>query len=659
MQELVSTLHNNNQHYIVMVDPAVAYQDYPPFNNGVQQGAFLKTSNGSVYKGVVWPGVTAFPDWFAPSTQDYWTSEFASFFDAQSGVDIDALWIDMNEASNFCDFPCNNPEAFAVANSDPPRPPAVRLGAPRPIAGFGPDFQPKCHATVTFNVNATTFYGENILLLGSASTLGSNDASNAVAMSADTYPIWSATVDMPTNGTFTYQYIRAEPDGSYVYEAANRTISTGGCDSSSSSSDDITTSSPPHKLRRHVRSGLGHALGRQSLKRQTGSQRGLPGRDLLNPPYTIHNAAGVLSDKTLNTDLVHANGLVMYDTHDLYGAMMSEASRVAMLARRPSKRPMVITRSTFAGSGRQVGHWLGDNAADWQHYLISIAGMLEFGALFQVPMVGSDVCGYAGATNDLLCARWASLGAFSPFYRNHGENGAPPHEFYRYPTAAASAKKAIAIRYQLLDYIYTAMYQQSLDGTPLVQPMFFHYPNDSNCNALQYQYFWGPGVLVAPVTTDNSTVGSVYLPDDIFYDFYTHERIQGTGSTVTLSDVPFDTIPLYYKGGSIVVQRSESANTTTELRKKGFTVVVAPDSNGNAAGDLYLDDGESLNQDKTSLIHFSYAQGHLSIQGTFDYAAGVSVDSVTVLGGKSNSTSRLVKQQVTIDLSGPTDITLS
>jgi len=50
--------------------------------------------NGSIYQGVVWPGVTAFPDWFHPDTQAYWTEEFAKFFDADTGVDIDALWIE-------------------------------------------------------------------------------------------------------------------------------------------------------------------------------------------------------------------------------------------------------------------------------------------------------------------------------------------------------------------------------------------------------------------------------------------------------------------------------------------------------------------------------------------------------------------------------------
>jgi alpha-glucosidase len=51
-----------------------------------------------------------FPDWFHSNTQQYWNEEFARFFDADTGVDIDALWIDMNEPSNFCEYPCSNPD---------------------------------------------------------------------------------------------------------------------------------------------------------------------------------------------------------------------------------------------------------------------------------------------------------------------------------------------------------------------------------------------------------------------------------------------------------------------------------------------------------------------------------------------------------------------
>lgn len=51
MRELVSHLHDNDQNYIVMVDPAVAFQDYPPFNDGVDAAAFMRLSNGSIFQG--------------------------------------------------------------------------------------------------------------------------------------------------------------------------------------------------------------------------------------------------------------------------------------------------------------------------------------------------------------------------------------------------------------------------------------------------------------------------------------------------------------------------------------------------------------------------------------------------------------------------------
>ncbi|KAK1083660.1 hypothetical protein LTR48_006111 [Friedmanniomyces endolithicus] len=40
----------------------------PALNRGVQDNAFMEWSNDSIYQGVVWPGVTGFPDWFALST---------------------------------------------------------------------------------------------------------------------------------------------------------------------------------------------------------------------------------------------------------------------------------------------------------------------------------------------------------------------------------------------------------------------------------------------------------------------------------------------------------------------------------------------------------------------------------------------------------------
>lgn len=516
------------------------------------------------------------------------------------------------------------------------------------MPGWPADFQPTCVTEVTFDVQAKTIESEYIVILGNTVTLGNGDPEKAVSLDGDNSPAWTITLDQPANTEITYEYVRYESGGTYIYENNDRTFKTGDCGSSHTLHDDITTKTPSQsKDKRSL--DMPAVPGSMANRRQiSGSMMGLPNRELIDPPYTINNAAGSLSNKTIDSNIVHYNGLVEYDTHNMYGVMMSEAYRQAMLNRRPTLRPMVITRSTFAGSGRQVGHSLGDNLADWDHYRFSIAGMLNFGALFQVPMVGSDVCGFGSTTNERLCARWATLGAFYPFYPNHGNLDSPPHEFYRWPLVTQAAKNAIHARYVLLDYIYTAMYHQNQTGAPLIQPMFFVYPNDAKCNSLEYQFFWGPGVMVAPVTATNSTTSRHYLPDDVFYDFYTHETVRGEGKFVEI-DVPFTEIPLYYTGGSIVAQRSDSANTTTELRKKNFSIIIAPDVDGTASGSLYLDDGVSLVQAATTYIEFHYSKdGVFSMTGSFEYDPGVIIESIVVLGSGSNNESVLIHEPISL-----------
>jgi len=47
----------------------------------------------------VWPNDAAYPDWFNPKTYAWWKAELNELYKT---VGFDGLWLDMNEASNFC-----------------------------------------------------------------------------------------------------------------------------------------------------------------------------------------------------------------------------------------------------------------------------------------------------------------------------------------------------------------------------------------------------------------------------------------------------------------------------------------------------------------------------------------------------------------------------
>ena len=187
-------------------------------------------------------------------------------------------------------------------------------------------------------------------------------------------------------------------------------------------------------------------------------------------------------------------------------------------------------------------------------------------------------------------------------------------------------------RYRLLDYLFTAFHEAHLDGTPVLHPLWHIFPKDSATYGIDLQFFFGDSILVSPVTQENASSVTAYLPKETFYDFKTYDKIEGQGQNVTFENIDDTQIPVHIRGGSILPLRASGALTTAALREADFEILVAVGADGTATGSLYVDDGVSINPPATTCVSFEYANGTLTVNGSFHYPLGVKVSAIRFLG---------------------------
>ncbi|GBL98291.1 Lysosomal alpha-glucosidase [Araneus ventricosus] len=326
-----------------------------------------------------------------------------------------------------------------------------------------------------------------------------------------------------------------------------------------------------------------------------------------DPPYVPNGDSNLpLCHKTICMTAKHYSTL-HYNEHNLMAFREAIATNEALKNIR-KKRPFIISRASFAGQGRESGHWNGDISSTWSDMRNTIPSLLNFN-LFGMSMIGSDICGFAGNTTVELCARWQALGAFYPFARNHNDRGNMEQDpAILGPIVTDATKFSLFIRYILLPYLYTLFARSHLFGDTVVRPLFFEFSDDKNTYSIDEQFLWGPGLMIVPALYENITNVNPYLPKGKWYDLNLNV-INISDESISLH-IPLSKCYVALRGGYIFPVQYPAHNTEIS-RNQPFVLVIALDHELKAKGELYWDDGDSLDtyeKGNYNLINFNVSQ---------------------------------------------------
>ena len=310
--------------------------------------------------------------------------------------------------------------------------------------------------------------------------------------------------------------------------------------------------------------------------------------------------------------------------HNIYGLLMSKATRDGLLQYQPNVRPFVITRATYAGGQRYAGQWTGDNLATWEDMNASLRLIQSMGTSGLV-FTGSDVGAFVNTPDAELYTRWLESSIFNPFFVTHtGERGQRLDPWSFGPEWEDVNRRTIQLRYRLRPYLYSTYYQATQSGLPVVRSLPLEFPDDPRvfdetpAKELN-EFLFGDDLLAAPVTAPGQKTRKVYLPRGTWFDFSSGLAHQGP-VTFTV-DAPLDAIPMFARGGAIIPTQ-QVIEYDNQAPIDPLTFEIYPQ--GVSSREYYEDDG----------ISFDYKRGvYLRERITVvDAEKGVSIKATDVRG---------------------------
>ena len=207
---------------------------------------------------------------------------------------------------------------------------------------------------------------------------------------------------------------------------------------------------------------------------------------------------------------------------------------------------------------------------------------------------------WENCTGELL-VRFAQLGAFLPLCWNHNATGNAPQEPWAFGEPYESAyRKAIEQRYKLLPYLYNVFHEASINGTPIIRPLFYHYWQDPAVYDVEDAFLVGETLLTAPISTEGAKSRQVYLPKGAWIHYWDGKRYEG-GKAYEI-EAPLDQWPLFVRGNSILPS-GPMMQFIGQHETDPMTLTCYMTDEGNATLTLYEDDGNSMAYQHGAFAH--------------------------------------------------------
>ena len=287
----------------------------------------------------------------------------------------------------------------------------------------------------------------------------------------------------------------------------------------------------------------------------------------------------------------------------------------------PEKRGLILSRNFGIAPHKYSILYSGQTNINWK----TLRFLPFFNATASnigVSWWSHDIGGYKGGIEDSeLYMRYVQLGVYSPILRLSSHAG----KYYKREPWAWDAKtfsivhEYLNLRHKLIPYLYAEAKKYSSFGAPIIQPLYYKYPETYDEPLYKNEYYFGSELFISPITTPkdsvmNRVVHRLFLPNGVWYDFKTGKKFPGGRRYVTF--YKDEDYPVFARTGAIIplaVLDKDKLNDTSS--PKTLEIHIFPGRSNTYK--LYEDDGytnkyrEGLSY--TTEINYFYKENDFSV----------------------------------------------